>query len=184
MATLPNVIKSVTALYPPTDFRKPEFNVRVQQPSISKSYDSGVPLTFWMVGVCEDAYLLDSTDREDPKLSVILAKAKSFPKHICVVTGDCDILYVSTIVETSCEFSIRILKSNPLTVCLHSLFQSEGKQFISNLQDDGHKNAVFMSIENEGHAFDGVCKKGSLSERRKEEAYDAICRRIEAGWKE
>lgn len=180
-----NIIKSVTALYPPTDFRQPRTNVRFQQPSITKSYDSGLPLTFWMVGVCEDAYVLDSTDREDSRLSIILAKAKSFPQLVWVGTGSCDILYVSTMVETFCEMSVRTSKSNPLTVCSFIPFsQSEGKQFISNLREDGHKNAVFMSIENEGHAFDGVCKTGSVSERRKEEAYDAICRTIEAGWKE
>lgn len=39
-----------------------------------------------------------------------------------------------------------------------------------------------MSVENEGHAWDELAKKGSVSEERKNEAYDAICRTIQSGW--
>lgn len=40
-----------------------------------------------------------------------------------------------------------------------------------------------MTVENEGHGWDKMAKKGSSSERKKFEAYDQIVEMIEKGWK-
>lgn len=92
---LKDKIKAVTCLYPPTDFRKSGQSHTSRQSFRSQKYDSGMPLTSGMVKLCDDAYVLDSTDRNDPRLSTILARAEDFPRHVWVGTGSCDILFVS-----------------------------------------------------------------------------------------
>lgn len=88
----------MVVLYPPTDFRTVLGEGKVlprDEPAPSKEYDSGMPLTQGMVKLCDQAYILDSTNREDPKLSVILRKAENFPKKAWIAIGEADILFVS-----------------------------------------------------------------------------------------
>jgi len=91
------VVKAVVVLYPPTDFRiaKAKDLLPRDQPAPAKTFDSGMPLTKGMVKLCDDAYVLKTTNREDSKLSVILGNASDFPKTVWVATGEADILFVS-----------------------------------------------------------------------------------------
>lgn len=170
----------------------------------SSTFRSGFALDHKAVLFSESCYLLDNVNREDPRLNPMYAETKNFPGRILLVCGTGDPIYVSRHEEVERRGS----KEGGFSPFLFfSIQQNEDKRFIEKLQSEGHPDAKFMSIEGEGHAFDkreceedfegrfsqllslilsfsllSSVPKPGVSEKYKEEAYEALCQCIEKGW--
>jgi len=113
-------INSVVCAYPRVDFVGPYKKQPVSE------MRTGFELTPWLMNLQDDAYLLNSDDKFNPKASPTLMDLKTFPKTVFISAGNADFLY------------------------------HEGKDFIEKLNKDGHPDAVKSTMEGEGHGFDKV----------------------------
>lgn len=90
----------------------------------------------------QDAYVLPSQSRTDPRISPIFAPMDSFPRHIYCACGNADVFY------------------------------EPAAKFVQNLKDAGSTDVEFVCGEYMGHGFDKDTKEGSEAEKVKVKAYD------------
>lgn len=83
----------------------------------------------WMGDAILECYYLPGVDRADPRISAQFSPVERFPKHVYLACGNADPLH------------------------------GNGEAFVRKLQEAGHGDATFESVEHEGHGFD----KGKLS---------------------
>ena len=100
----------------------------------------------------DKAYFLKSDDRVNPKASPTLMDLKTFPKTVFISVGDADLLY------------------------------NESKEFIEKLNKDGHPDAVMLTMEGEGHAFDKEATN-EIAQKNVKEFDEAMIEAIKRGWK-
>jgi acetyl esterase/lipase len=130
----PERVKGVLAFYPVVDITK-----RCTAPE--KRVLAGVVTPAWCVCVFDEAYTLPDQPWNDPRISVALAPAESFPNHVYVVCGNADTLY------------------------------DPARKFVEKLKEAGHKDAEFVGLEYMAHAFDTNTKKGTEAEDKKVKVY-------------
>ncbi|KAF7967799.1 hypothetical protein HWV62_32987 [Athelia sp. TMB] len=103
----------------------------------------GVPRTPWLSAFARECYFLPGVDRADARVSAQHAPAERFPAHVYLACGDAD--------------------------WIHGNMEA----FVRKLKDAGHGDAMFESIEREGHAFDKG-SPGTASWAKAEKMYEAV----------
>jgi acetyl esterase/lipase len=130
----PERVKGVVAFYPVVDLTKRHI-------APEKRILAGGVIPAWCARVFDKAYTLPDQPWNDPRISVTLAPAESFPNHIYVVCGNADTLYES------------------------------GRKFVEKLKEAGHKHAEFVGLEYMAHGFDIYAKMGTAGEEKKVKVY-------------
>jgi len=130
----PERVKGVLTFYPSVDFTK-------RHTAPEKRILAGGVIPAWCSRVFYEAYILPDQPRNDPRLSVNLAPAESFPNHVYVVCGNADTLY------------------------------DPARKFVEKLKEAGHIDAEFVGLEYMGHGFDIHAKKDTESEAKKVKVY-------------
>ncbi|EXJ78016.1 hypothetical protein A1O3_09175 [Capronia epimyces CBS 606.96] len=114
-----------------------------------KSYDAGTVLPAWLRRFFYRCYVLPNQDRADPRLSPANAPLDRWPKHVFLACGTADSLHEA------------------------------GRIMIDRLRESGHRDAEFLSVEREAHAFDKSAKEGSPTEKKTQEVYRKALAMIE-----
>jgi acetyl esterase/lipase len=130
----PERVKGVLAFYPVVDLTE-------RHPAPEKRFLAGAVIPAWCIRVFDEAYTLPDQRWNDPRISVTLAPAESFPNYVYVVCGNADTLY------------------------------DPARKFVEKLKEAGHKDAKFVGLEYMAHAFDANPKKGTEAEDTKVKVY-------------
>ncbi|KZP15470.1 alpha/beta-hydrolase, partial [Athelia psychrophila] len=96
----------------------------------------------WIGRAIRESYYLPGVDRADPRISAQFAPAERFPKHVYLACGTTDGTH------------------------------GNGEALVRKLQEAGHGDATFESVEHEGHAFDKG-KPDTMAAAKADRMYEA-----------
>jgi len=130
----PERIKGVLTFYPVIDLTK-------LYTAPEKRFIAGITIADWVYRVFYGAYVLPDQTRNEPRISVNLAPAESFPSHVYMVCGNADTLY------------------------------DPARKLVERLKEAGHNDAEFVGLEYMGHVFDIHAKKDTEGEEKKVKVY-------------
>jgi acetyl esterase/lipase len=139
----PKRIKGVTGIYAILDLTK--VPERNAAPAKKKKgiTAAGITVPAFIYDACFNTYVPPNHSRADSRISVALAPVSSFPGHVYLACGDTD-----------------------------SLFEPAVK-LVQRLQEAGHNDAEFVSLQGMGHGFDMPGVRGE-AEVMKEKAYTGV----------
>lgn len=124
-------IRAVATVAPPTDFR-PSSRPKVAPIKHSRA------LPAWLARWFDQCYLVQSADRDDPRLSPACARLDANQLS-------CDAVYIATGTGDT-------------------LYQ-DASMLIENLHRQGHRNAILRSVPGEGHGFEKAMVAGPRKDK-------------------
>lgn len=92
------------------------------------------------------AYIVDRKDASNPRISVIRSAPERFPRTVWLLCGGSDILY------------------------------ADSERLVTKLKESGHKDATFVGVPHQIHAFDKQASRAALASDCYAQAAEAIAR--------